>query len=306
MFGQSHRGSHRAVAAILAMLMLASDPAAALTAACEDPERLRFSIAAKGKPQQNLKLYLPLLDYLALRTGKPVDIFLPRSDASPLDALGDWAHLAVLSADAYVDGRVQDPAIEPFATLARGPGHLQTEAPGYQTVLISKTGGRIKKLKAAKGAALGLADGKSLLGYRVPNVVFTRLVGAELESHFSKIVYTGGHDKSTRAVLDGSVDVAFVAAKNFDRMVDKGEVLLEDVTVLWRSPPLPEGPFVYRAGLCADLKAAIADSFLTLHSDFDARHFLENLKSARMLPVGDADYQIIRDLRAAKLESDAD
>lgn len=288
------------------MLVLASGPAGAQTAACEDPGRLTFSIAAKGKPQANLKRYLPLLDYLALRTGKPVDIFIPRSDAAPLEALGDWAHLGVMSADAYVDGRAQNPAIEAFATLARGPGHLQTEAPGYQAVLISKKGGPIKKLKAAKGAVLGLADGQGLMAYHVPNVAFTKLVDAKLESHFSKIVYTGGHDKSTRAVMEGTVDVAFVAAKDFDRMVDKGDVLLRDVTVLWRSPPVAEGPFVYRTGLCAELKAVIADSFLTLHSDFDARHFLEGLKSARMLPVGDSDYQIIRDLRAAKLASEAE
>lgn len=306
MFGQARRGNRRAVAALLGVLVLACGPALAQTAACEDPERLRFSIAGKGEPRESLELYLPLLDYLAERTGKPVDIFIPGSDAPPLAALEDWIHLAVLSANAYVEGRAQNPAIEPFATLARGPGHLQSEAPGYEAVLISKADGPIKRLKAAKGAVVGLADKKGLLGYRVPNVVFTKLVGAELESHFSKVVYTGGHENSTRAVIDGSVDVAFVAAKSFDRMVDKGEVLLHEVTLLWRSPPVPESAFVFVAGLCTDLKATIADSFLTIHTDLGARHFLEGIKSTRLLPVGDADYQIIRDLHAAKLELEAE
>ena len=148
----SQHSCHRALAAaIAAAVALATAPAAAQSAACEDPAALRFALAAKGKPAQQIKLYLPVLDLLATETGKPIDIFMPGSDPSAVEALGGWAHLAALSAETYLEARAANPAIAPFAAPARPPGSLQTEAPGPEVVLISLKSGGIKKLKEATG-----------------------------------------------------------------------------------------------------------------------------------------------------------
>ncbi len=303
MLGSSQYNRRRArAAAIAAAVALATGPAAAQSAACEDPAALRFSLAAKGKPAQQIRLYLPVLDLLAAETGKPVDIFIPGSDPSAVEALGGWAHLAALSVETYLEARAANPAVTPFAAPARPAGNLQTEAPGPEVVLISLKRSGIKKLKGAQGAVVGLADRESVLGYHVPRVVFTKQVGADLESYFSEVVYTGSHGDSAKAVMGGRVDVAFVAARKLDQMIDKQELLLEDINLLWRSPPLPAAPLVFDAGLCEALKQTIAETFLTLHTRFEVRQFLESFKSPRMLPVTDADYQIIRDLRAAPAE----
>lgn len=269
--------------------------------ACEDPPILRFSISAGGNGLERHKQFKPILDFLQERTKKKVEIYIPASYDSTTQGMADgWIDIAAYTASAYMTARASQPGIEPFATYARKSGHLQPEAPGYQLVLIAKKDSRFDKLRATKGAALGLVEQNSLTGDLLPRIAIAGAVSGELEKHFSKVVYTGGNDLSTMAVFEGNLDVAIVASHQFDEMVDNQMVLLEDFTVLWRSPAIPNDPIVYRAGLCEELKKQIADTFLTLHSQYQARGFLKKHKAGRMMPIGDADYQILREVRAAK------
>ena len=53
---------------------------------------------------------------------------------------------------------------------------------------------------------------------------------------------------------EGKVDAAFVATHRFDNVIDRGHVKLDDFNVLWKSPVIPQDPFVYRSDLCPELK----------------------------------------------------
>ena len=87
----------------------------------------------------------------------------------------------------------------------------------------------------------------------MPRVVFGGHIGMDVDDYFGKVVYTGSHELSTVAVGKGKVDAAFVATHRFDNVVNKGEIELEDVNVLWQSDPIPQDPFVYRNDLCDEL-----------------------------------------------------
>jgi phosphonate transport system substrate-binding protein len=296
-------GRTLAAAALLAAGGLAGSLAGgtALAAECENPEALRFSIIPTEETIQELTLYKPVIDRLAAATGKKVEFYMPTSYASVIEAmLGGWVDIAVHGPNSYVIAHEKDPSIEVFATYAKRPGHLQPEGPGYEAVLVSKKGSGFSDIDSIEGSVLGLTDPASTSGNLVPRVAFTKVIGESLEDHFSKVVYTGGHDLSTMAVFEGKVDVAFVASHRFDNVVDRGLVSMEDFNVLWRSPPIPQDPFTYRGTLCEDLKRKISDTFLELHTVAEAKDFLENVKSNRFVPMTDADYDIVRELRAAK------
>jgi len=269
--------------------------------ACEDPAVLRFSISAGGNGLERHKHFKPVLDFLQERTKKKVEIYIPASYDSTTQGMADgWIDVAAYSANGYLAARETQPGIEPFAAYARKSGHLQPEAPGYQLVLIAKKDSKFDKLRATKGASLGLVEQNSLTGDLLPRIAFAEAVSGGLEKHFSEVVYTGGNDLSTMAVFEGKLDVAIVASHQFDEMVDNQMVLLEDFNVLWRSPAIPDDPIVYRAGLCDELKKQIADTFLNLHSQYQARSFLKKHKAGRMMPISDANYQILREVRVAK------
>ena len=177
---------------------------------------------------------------------------------------------------------------------------MQEEGPGYKGVLISKKGTKYTSIDSLKGSILGLTDPGSTSGNLMPRVAFTKVIGKDLEDFFGKVVYTGSHELSSVAVVQGKVDAAFVASHRFDNVVNKGEAALADVNVLWESAPIPQDPFVYRNTLCNDIKSKIRKTFLDLKGQPGAKKFLDNVKSNTFVKMSYDDYNIIRDLKKAK------
>ncbi len=274
----------------------------AFAAECQDPESLTFAIIPTEETVAELELYAPVTNRLAEMTGKKVSFFMPTSYASVVEGmLGGFVHVGVLGPYSYVIANEKDPNIEVFATYAKKAGHMQEEGPGYRGVLISKKGSKFTDIASLKGSTLGLTDPGSTSGNLLPRVSFAREIGGEdLDSYFSKVVYTGSHELSTVAVVEGRVDAAFVASHRFDNVVNKGEASLDDVNILWQSNPIPQDPFVYLDNLCEELKANIRETFLGLKDQPAAKKFLDNVKSNTFVAMTSADYDIIRDLKKAK------
>ena len=275
----------------------------ALAANCENPDSLTFAMVPTEETVAELELYKPVTDRMAKLTGKKISFFMPTSYASVVEGLlSHFVDVAVLGPYTYVIANSTDPTVEVFATYAKRPGHMQEEGPGYRGVLISKKGTKYTSIKSLKGSLVGLTDPGSTSGNLMPRVAFTKVIGMDLEKFFSKVVYTGSHELSTVAVVQGKVDAAFVASHRFDNVVNKGEATLEGVNILWQSDPIPQDPFVYRNTLCDDIKAKIRETFLDLKGKPGSKTFLDNVKSNTFVEMSSDDYNIIRDLKKAKDE----
>jgi phosphonate transport system substrate-binding protein len=216
--------------------------------------------------------------------------------------INKWVDVAVLGPYSYVIAHDKDPDIMVFTTYAKRPGHTVEEGPGYKAVLITKKGSGLTSIDSIKGKVLALTDPGSTSGNLFPRVVFSKdiLKDAPLESYFGKVVYSGGHDLSTMAIYDGKADAAFVATHRFDNVIDRGMVKKEDFNYLWWSATIPQDPFAYRMSLCPDLRATIEETFLTLHKVPEAKKWLDNVKSNKMVKMIDSDYDVIRILKKAK------
>lgn len=284
-----------AVAAALAGTALAQQK-------CEDPKVLRFSIIPTEETIQELTIYKPVIDILAKNTGKKIEFYMPTSYASVIEAmLGNWVDIAVHGPASYVIGNEKSKTIEVFATYAKAKGIFQEEGPGYHAVLVVKKGSKFTDIKSLKGAVVALADPASTSGNLLPRVEFAGTIGGvELEAYFSKVVYSGSHDKSAVAVHEGKADAAFVATHRLDNVIQRGLAKAEDFVVLWKSRLVPQDPFTYRAQLCPELKDKIKATFLGLHTQPAAEKFLKNLQSIKFVAMESKDYDIIRDLRKAQ------
>ncbi len=270
-------------------------------AECENPDSLTFAIIPTEETVAELQLYKPVTDRMGKLTGKKIEFFMPTSYASVVEGLlSKFVDVAVLGPYSYVIANSKDADIEVFATYAKKPGHLQEEGPGYKGVLVSKKGSGLKTIQDLKGTLIGLTDPGSTSGNLVPRVVFSKVIGMDIDNYFKRAVYTGSHELSTVAVHKGKVDAAFVASHRFDNVVNKGEVKLDDFNVIWSSPPIPQDPFVYRNPLCDDIKKSIRATFLGLKDDPNAQAFLNNVKSNTFVPMSSSDYDVIRDLKKAK------
>ena len=273
----------------------------AMAATCENPEALTLAIIPTEESVAELQLYKPVTDRMEKLTGKKIQFFMPTSYASVVEGLlSKFVDVAVLGPYSYVIANSKDKSIEVFATYAKRPGHMQEEGPGYRGVLISKRGSKFTSIDSLKGSTLGLTDPGSTSGNLMPRVAFTKVIGKDLEKFFGKVVYTGSHELSSVAVVEGKVDAAFVATHRFDNVVNKGEASLEGVNILWKSDPIPQDPFVYRNTLCENIKAKIRETFLDLKGQPGAKKFLDNVKSNKFVKLSSDDYNIMRDLKKAK------
>lgn len=268
---------------------------------CENPDSLTFALVPTEETIAELQLYKPITDRLAQMTGKKISFFMPTSYASVVEGLlSKYVDVAVLGPYSYVIANSKDPGVEVFATYAKLKGHMQEEGPGYKAALITKKGSRFTTIDSLKGATVGLVDPGSTSGNLLPRVVFSKDAGVDFDKFFGKVAYTGSHEMSTVAVKEGKIDAAFVATHRFDNVVNKGDVKLDDVNILWQSKTIPQDPFVYRSQLCEDIKENIRKTFLDLHNEPTAKDFLGNVKSNRFVEMTAADYDIIRDVQKAK------
>jgi phosphonate transport system substrate-binding protein len=270
---------------------------------CKNPDQLVFSIIPTEETTQELDIYKPLLAALKEKTGKNIEFFMPTSYASVIEGMvNGWVHIGVHGPNSYVLAREKDPKLEVFATYTKVKGHFQEEGPGYRAVLVSRSDSKFDTIESLKGTVVGLADPASTSGNLMPRMVFGEVIGTgqDIEKYFSKVVYTGGHDQSGLAVKEGRVDSAFVATHRLDNVIDRGLAKPEDYRVIWQSGIIPQDPLVYRTDLCEPILAAIRDSFLTLHENPEAKSFFEGIKSTKYVAMKDSDYDIIRQLAAAK------
>jgi len=270
---------------------------------CDNPKTLTFSIVPAMETMQDLSLYQPVLKHLKEVTGKDIDFFMPTSRASVIEAMmNKFVDIAVHGPYSYVIGNAKDKNIEVFCTYSKKPGIVAEEGPGYKCVIITKKGSKFTTVESLKGSTVALVDPASTSGSLVPRISFSKVIGMPLDNYFKKIVYSGGHDLSTFAVLEGRVDCAFVATHRFDEVAFPGKVKKEDFNFIWFSAFIPGDPICYRLSLCPDLKKKIEDAFLNLHKVPGADKYLANVKALKMVRMTSKDYDIIRELMKAEEE----
>jgi len=274
-----------------------------LGADCDNPKTLTFSIVPAMETMQDLALYQPVLKYLKEVTGKDIDFYMPTSRASVIEAMmNKFVDIAVHGPYSYVIGNAKDKNIEVFCTYSKKQGIVAEEGPGYKCVIITKKGSKFTTVESLKESTVALVDPASTSGSLVPRISFSKVIGMPLDKYFKKIVYSGGHDLSTFAVLEGRVDCAFVATHRFDEVAFPGKVKKEDFNFIWFSEFIPGDPICYRLSLCPDLKKKIEDAFLNLHKVPGADKYLQNVKALKMVRMTSKDYDIIRELMKAEEE----
>ncbi|MBW9334130.1 phosphate/phosphite/phosphonate ABC transporter substrate-binding protein [Herbaspirillum sp. RU 5E] len=289
-----------ALAAVTGCMICTANPAmAAPKAACERPQRLRFSFVPQGRDIDQQSAFGPLVEELRERLKMPVDVIVPTSYGGVIEGLIAGAiDVARLGPASYVTARKGDPQITPFASMEQVEPNFAAQggvSSVYYALLITRQQGPYDSVASLKGRVLALADPDSTSGALIPRHLFARQYKLQFDQYFSRIGYSGNHEKSVMAVLNHNADAAFVASTNLSRMISDGQLKKSDVRVLWRSGAIPFDPFVYRGQLCTDIRNKIREVFLDKNA-LRVKLSLDNLRATHFVPVRDADYQIIRAL----------
>lgn len=139
---------------------------------------------------------------------------------------------------------------------------------GYHAVIAVKTDTPYQSLDDLKGKTLAYADPNSTSGHIAP-AYFLRESGVEPEAFFGRTGFSGSHENSILAMLNGTYDAAATwwtneERNNVARMEGKHMIPKGQVRFIWKSPKLPASPWAVHTDLPAPLRAEIKAALVAL------------------------------------------
>ncbi len=159
----------------------------------------------------------------------------------------------------------------------------------YRCLFIVPAGSSRDALESLRGAVMAFTDPESNTGCLVPQALLLER-GYDPQAFFSKIVFTGSHDRSIRSTALGVVDVAAVDSLVWESNVQEDASLARRVRVIWQSEAFGAPPIVVPADLDPELERSLRQAFLTLDQDEEGREILSSIGIKRFVNAHHEDY----------------
>jgi phosphonate transport system substrate-binding protein len=276
--------------------------------------RARFPTLAMGvvtseNEADRVVRYRPVIAYLERVLGVKIEFRNATDYAGVVEALNAGRlHIAGLGPAAYAQAWiVSNGRVEPLAATIDAAGDF-----GYFSVVVVKTDSPYRSLDDLKGKRMAFADPNSASGFQAPSF-FMREAGYDPAKFFGTTAFSGSHENSIIALLNGTFDGAATwwnseERSNFSRMWDKGMIPKGSVRVVWTSPRLPTSPITVRSDMPEMLRDAVKQAFLRMKDDdAEAWRSLSDGKLGGYRAVSHADYEamirLVRDNQRARRAS---
>ncbi|MBC7234998.1 MAG: phosphate/phosphite/phosphonate ABC transporter substrate-binding protein [Chloroflexi bacterium] len=238
------------------------------------------------------------------KTGLEVQVVFPSSYESSVERLcAGQADMAWLATPAYLLAAERCGA-RSFLRV------LRNDSPSYRTQWIAQSDAArvarglepIRSLQDLEGKVVAFTDLASPTGY-----LFPRAMLAEAGVRPMEEVLVGGDMQAVLAVYRGEVDAAatFWAPPGADgRIGDARGLLLASyadvvgqVKILRLSEPIPNDPIVWRNDLEPDVRAILGAGWIEVARSPEGLALLRELYGlSGVMPVGDAEYDVVREM----------
>jgi phosphonate transport system substrate-binding protein len=296
---------HLAVALLLATALVGP-------AFGQDITEFRIGVLGGENAQDRLTSNECVRAYTEELLGVPTKIFTPADyDGVIQGLLGGTIDMAWLGASAYAKTFLTDPeAVDVVLVKTNLDGSY-----AYHSIGLARVDSGITSLADMKGKVFGFGDPNSTSGYLIPSVEIPMETGATMEDgdYFGEVRFTGGHEQTIVAVVNGDVDAGVTWADGqgdwadgynsgaLRKAVDSGLVDMNDIVEIWKSKPIPEGPIVLRRALPEDVKAKMVAFLSDLHAkDPQCAYSMAAGETAGFAPITHDAYQTMIDLRLAQ------
>ena len=194
----------------------------------------------------------------------------------------------VLPSYAYVLGKERIPDLFLMASLvAEGGTHFK----GY---IIANASSGVKGLADLKGKPFAFIEVRSTSGHLLARHLLAR-AGIEPDTHFSKILWAGTHDRCIEWVLSGEVAAGAVYSGALQHAARQG-LDLSQLILLARTEPIPYDAWVARSDVSQDVREALTNSLLQLSTATpEGRGVLGRARAINgWVPGDDRDYEGVR------------
>jgi len=246
---------------------------------------LRVTTIPEEAATEQTRKFGPLTKYLERTVGMKVD-FVPVNDyPAAVEALvNKQVELVWFGGFTYVQAQIRSGGkIIPIAQ--------REEDTSFRSVFITQTNSGIKRLADLKGKQVSFGSPSSTSGHAMPRS-FLLDAGIDPEKDFKRVAYSGAHDATIAAVVNGRVDAAALDITVWRKFVSENKVDTTKVDVFFTSPPFYNYNWSVHADMPAPLREKITAALLNLNmNNPEGKEILTLNRATKYIPTKPENYK---------------
>jgi phosphonate transport system substrate-binding protein len=236
---------------------------------------LRVAVLPDQSEAQLRSKYLPLLEHMKSHTGLHYELLIPESYEQLLQWFNDkQIDIARFGGATYVKAYLQSKAIP--LVMRDVDGHFRSAA-------LMRVDNPANSLQDLEGASFAFGDRLSTSGHFMPRYFFQQK-NIVPETFFSKVRYSGAHDRTVEWVRDGKVESGVVNFNILNEMYLDGRLGKGKVKVVWTSPPYANYVWAIQRDISEQQRALIRYAFISLSHDDENKLILQKLGASYYIP----------------------
>jgi phosphonate transport system substrate-binding protein len=255
---------------------------------------LRVGFVPAEDAQQVIQNAQPIVEILQKQLGMEVQPFVATDYTGVVEALRvNKLDVAFLTPASYVLAKNEANVRVVLKSERKG-------SPYYYAAIITRADSGIKSLEDLRGKTFAFGDPLSTSANVFPRkMLYER--GIDPVRDFKQILYSGGHDATVLAVLNGKVDAGATYANSPDsqdtawmRYLKKPEDI-KKIRAIAFSEPIPADNLVLSGSLDERIAKKVEEIFLNLSRDPQGKKMLRDLYQIDgFVPATDKDYDSVR------------
>jgi len=258
------------------------------------PKVLRVGFVPAEDAQQVIQNAQPIVAILEKQLGIEVQPFVATDYTGVIEALrGNKLDIAFLTPASYVLAKNEANVRVVLKSERKG-------SPYYYAAIITRADSGIKTLEDLRGKTFAFGDPVSTSANVFPRKMFHER-GIDPVRDFKQILYSGGHDATVLAVLNGKVDAGATYANSPDNNDTawmrylKNPEDVKKIRAIAFSEPIPADNLVINGNLDERTAKKIEDTFIELSRDPKGKQMLRDLYQIDgFVPATDKDYDSVR------------
>jgi phosphonate transport system substrate-binding protein len=271
---------------------------AVLTLACgnnrSNTKTLRVGFVPAEDAQQVMQNAQPLVDILRKELGMEIEPFVATDYTGIVEALRvHKLDVAFLAPASYVLAKNEADIKVILKSERKG-------IPFYYAAIITRADSGIKTLDDLRGKTFAFGDTLSTTGHVFPRKMLKER-GIDPTRDLKQILYSGGHDATVLAVLNGKVDAGATYANSPDSNDTawmrylKNPADVKRIRAIAFSEPIPADNLVVSGALDPKIVKRLEEVFIELSRDAKGKKMLRDLYQIDgFVPASDQDYDSVR------------
>jgi phosphonate transport system substrate-binding protein len=255
-------------------------------------EPLRVGLIPNENPEEVEAQYQPLEDYLKKELGGEVELSVPTTYNAVVEAMvSGELDLAYFGGLTYVQAR-QRADVHPLFTEV----NPRTGTTKYHSVIIVPSDSEIEKVEELEGETFAFGSVSSTSGSLYPSIMLDQ-EGIDYRTELGEVIYTGGHDTTAQAVVNGRVAAGGLEDRILYDLQEEGVIEKDAVRVVDKSAPIEGYPWVVRDALPDKTEEELTDAYLSIKDP----ELLDLLRAEDYQKVQASDYDYV-EKQARKLD----